>query len=38
MRYIDLIWVILRPTYTLKKADLEKQENFMDDFETIKKN
>lgn len=26
-----------RPTYTLKKADLEKQENFRDDFETIKK-
>ncbi|MHB1651027.1 MAG: helix-turn-helix domain-containing protein [Desulfitobacteriaceae bacterium] len=27
-----------RPTYTLKKADLEKQENFINDFEIIKKN
>jgi putative transposase len=27
-----------RPTYTLKQADLEKQENFMNDFEIIKKN
>lgn len=26
-----------RPTYTLKKADLEKQENFMAEFDTIKK-
>ena len=27
-----------RPTYTLKQADLEKQEHFINDFETIKKN
>ncbi|MHB1650846.1 MAG: helix-turn-helix domain-containing protein [Desulfitobacteriaceae bacterium] len=27
-----------RPTYTLKKADLEKQENFINEFEVIKKN
>jgi len=26
------------PTYTLKKADPEKQENFINDFENIKKN
>jgi transposase len=26
------------PTYTLKKADPEKQKNFINDFETIKKN
>lgn len=26
-----------RPTYTLKQADPEKQENFINDFETIKK-
>ena len=27
-----------RPTYTLKKADPEKQEQFMQDFEIVKKN
>jgi putative transposase len=27
-----------RPTYTLEKADLEKQEKFKQDFKDIKKN
>ena len=27
-----------RPTYTLKQADLEKQETFINEFEAIKKN
>ena len=26
-----------RPTYTLEKADIEKQENFKQDFEVLKK-